>query len=112
MQIFNLGLGEVIFILLIAVVVVGPERIVVFSREAGKWLRALVGNPLWHEVVATSIELRDLPNQLLEESGLNTEVQAISAEIVDMDQSVTCDMQKSMSFLPADIKPIRDETTS
>lgn len=112
MQIFNLGVGEVVFILLIAVVVLGPIRIMAFSRRAGLWLRALVNNPLWQEVVTTSYALRNLPNQLVEDTGLKSELDAINAEIVEIDRSVECDLQnlkEDVSLSPSITKPERAE---
>jgi sec-independent protein translocase protein TatB len=35
---FGIGTGELILVLIIAVLVVGPEKMVVFARDAGRWL--------------------------------------------------------------------------
>ncbi len=38
MNIFGIGTSELLLILVIAIVVVGPERVVEFSRQLGRWL--------------------------------------------------------------------------
>jgi sec-independent protein translocase protein TatB len=79
MQIFNLGFGEILFVLLIAVIVLGPERIVTSSHRAGRFIRTAASNPVWRDILATTRELREIPNQLMEETGLNVEMEEIQS---------------------------------
>jgi Sec-independent protein translocase protein TatA len=109
-QIFNLGFGEVFFILLIAVIVLGPERIVVSSRRAGKWIRTAASNPLWRDILATSRELREIPNQLMEESGLRDDLNEIQSGFSEAGTAINRELEEtrddlsrfdSTSFSPA-----------
>ncbi len=93
MQIFNLGLGEIFFVLLIAVVVLGPQRIVSFSRRAGLWMRAMVHNPVWQEVIATSRELREIPNHLMVDTGLQAEIDVLNADLVKVNNNLAEECQ-------------------
>jgi sec-independent protein translocase protein TatB len=74
MQFFNVGLGEIVFILIIAGVALGPQRMVSFARQAGKIAHQVTSSPLWRDVMTTSMELRKLPQKLIQESGLDEDI--------------------------------------
>ena len=67
-----LGIGplEVLFILLIALIIFGPKDIVKAGQATGRFLRNLIRSPGWQTVQRTSRELRNLPNRLVREAGL------------------------------------------
>jgi len=77
-----LGIGplEVLFILLIALIVFGPKDIVKAGQSTGRFLRKLITSQGWQTVQQTSRELRNLPNRLVREAGLE-EIQADMNEI-------------------------------
>ena len=68
-----LGIGplEVVFILLISIIIFGPKDIVKAGQSAGKFLRKMVKSPGWKAVQQTSKDLRNLPNKLMREAGLD-----------------------------------------
>ena len=67
-----LGIGplEVLFILIIALIIFGPKDIVKAGKATGRFLRKLITSPGWQTVQQTSRELRNLPNRLVREAGL------------------------------------------
>lgn len=67
-----LGIGplEILFILLIALIIFGPRDIVKASQSTGRFLRKLIMSPGWRTVQQTSRDLRNLPNKLIREAGL------------------------------------------
>jgi len=67
-----LGIGplEVIFILIIALIIFGPKDIVKAGQLTGRYLRKLIKSPGWQSVQRTSRDLRNLPNKLIREAGL------------------------------------------
>jgi sec-independent protein translocase protein TatB len=67
-----LGIGplEVLFILLIALIIFGPKDIVKAGQQTGRFLRKLIMSPGWQTVQKTSREIRNLPNRLVREAGL------------------------------------------
>ena len=71
MKIFNIGAPELIAILLLTLIVLGPQRIVETARKMGVWIRKLNRSPMWRDVVSTSNEIRDLPRKVMEEAGLD-----------------------------------------
>jgi Sec-independent protein translocase protein TatA len=70
MDILGIGIQEILFILVIALIIFGPKDIVKAGQTAGRFLRKLITSPTWRTVQNTSRELRNLPNKLMREAGL------------------------------------------
>jgi sec-independent protein translocase protein TatB len=75
MQLFGIGPLELLLILVIAVIVLGPKGMVTAAREAGKLIRKIISSPLWREVVDTSNEIRDLPRKIVHEVGIEKDLE-------------------------------------
>lgn len=69
MQLFNIGFSEIIFILLLAVVVLGPKDLAKTGRELGKFIRRVTRSDLWNSLQDTYYEVENLPRKLAEEAG-------------------------------------------
>jgi Sec-independent protein translocase protein TatA len=67
-----LGIGplEILFILLIVLIIFGPKDIVKAGQSTGRFLRKLVMSSGWQSIQQTSKDLRNLPNKLIREAGL------------------------------------------
>jgi Sec-independent protein translocase protein TatA len=78
MDILGIGPLEVLFILLIALIIFGPKDIVKAGQTTGQFLRKLIKSPGWQTVQKTSRELRNLPNKLVREAGLDEVQQDIN----------------------------------
>jgi Sec-independent protein translocase protein TatA len=76
-----LGIGplELVFIILIAIIIFGPNDIVKAGKTAGKYLRQLVKSPGWQTFQQASKEVRDLPTKLMREAGLDELEQEIGS---------------------------------
>ena len=109
MQFFNIGFGEIIFILILATIVLGPERIVSYSRWAGKFVRQVIQSPFWKEIRKTQTELRQLPNQLMQESGLKEDIEGIKSEFQEISGSLKPDLGKLDSSEDDDIAQKNNE---
>lgn len=70
MEIFGIGIPEILFIIVIILVLFGPKDIAVNSRKAAKFIRRFLQSPLWQDVQGTSREIRGLPTKLMREAGL------------------------------------------
>ncbi len=70
MEIFSIGPLEFFFILLIALIVLGPKDMVKTGRTIGRFLNKLVRSSTWKTLQRTTRELRQLPTYLMRESNL------------------------------------------
>lgn len=77
MEILGIGPLELFFILIIALIVLGPKDMVKTGRTIGRFLRSLATSPTWRAVSRTSTELRNLPNKLIRDAGLEDELRDI-----------------------------------
>jgi sec-independent protein translocase protein TatB len=79
MEIFGIGASELIFILIIAIIVLGPKDMQKAGRTIGRWLNQLVQSDSWKVFQRTSAELRNLPRKLMRDA--NMELQEMDKEI-------------------------------
>jgi len=70
-----LGIGplELIFVLLIALIIFGPKDIVKAGRTVGHFLRKVVKSEGWQAFQQASKGMRNLPNTLMREAGIEEE---------------------------------------
>jgi Sec-independent protein translocase protein TatA len=71
MNIFGIGPLEIAFILILVIIIFGPKDIVKTSRTIGKSLNRLVHSDTWKVINRTSQELKNLPNRLMQEAGVD-----------------------------------------
>src|SRR5919106_5642378 len=79
MEILGIGLQELIFVLIIALIVLGPKDMQKAGRTIGRWLNQLVQSDSWKVFQKTSSELRNLPRNLMREA--NMEMRETEQEI-------------------------------
>lgn len=77
MNILGIGPLELIFIIIIMILVLGPQQMVVTAKKAGALIRKIVKSPMWGTIMDTSREIRDIPTRLVREAGLEEEIQEI-----------------------------------
>lgn len=75
MQLLGIGPLELLLIAVIAVIVLGPKGMVSGAREAGKVIRKIIRSPIWHEIVDTSREIREFPQKLAREAGIEKDLE-------------------------------------
>ena len=84
MNFLNLGWTEVLLILVLAFVVLGPDKVVKTGQDLGKWIRKISRNETLREVVRTTNELKRFPQKILDESMLDlpphVEIERINQE--------------------------------
>ena len=68
MQIFNISLLEFVFIILLAFIVLGPEKGVEAAGNLGRWIRKVVKSPFWRELVSTSKDIKDIPRKIMDDA--------------------------------------------
>lgn len=90
MDILGIGPLELLFIIIIALIVLGPTDMVKAGRTIGKFLRQVVTSPTWRAVTRTSNELKTLPNKLIRDAGLEEDfkdIQDVTRSAVHTDMS-------------------------
>ncbi len=70
MEIFGVGPLEFILVLVLALVILGPEDMVGTARKIGQWVYRVVRSPTWRSIMETSQDLRALPQKIVREAGL------------------------------------------
>lgn len=74
MEIFGVGILEIMLILVIAVIVLGPDGMVKTAQSMGRWMRKIIKSPIWAQLMDTQRELRDMPTRLVREAGLEEDI--------------------------------------
>jgi sec-independent protein translocase protein TatB len=85
MEILGVGMSELVFIIIIALIVLGPRDMQKAGRTIGRWLRSIVTSDGWKVFQQTSRELRTLPNKLMRDA--NEELNKIGNEISGSDHA-------------------------
>lgn len=68
MEFLGIGPSELVFIVIIALIILGPKDMQKAGRTIGKWLRNIVTSDGWKVFQQTSRELRTLPNRLMRDA--------------------------------------------
>lgn len=71
MDILGIGPLEFLFILIIALIVLGPKDMVKAGKTIGRVMRTVVSSDTWRVVQDASREMRNLPNRLMREAGVD-----------------------------------------
>ena len=87
MEILGIGASELIFIVIIAIIILGPKDMQKAGKTIGRWLNQLVRSDGWKIFQRTSSELRNLPRNLMREANM---------EMKDLEQ----DMRRSIDPRP------------
>jgi len=84
MDILGIGPTELVFIILIALILLGPKEMQKTGRTIGRFLRNMTQSEGWRALRDTSREIRNLPNRLMREANiedLEKDVGTIGKEI-------------------------------
>jgi len=79
MNILGIGPLELVFVIIIMILVLGPDQMVTTARKTGAFFRKAVKSPLWHTIMDTSRELRDLPTRIVREAGIEEDLKEIKS---------------------------------
>ncbi len=108
MDILGVGVPEIAFIVLIALILLGPKDMIAASRTFGKVLRQFITSPTWMAMRKTGEELQQLPTKLVREAGLEelkNEVQNVNNQIKPMNFNKTFDEARVFTPVPEVILP-------
>ena len=86
MEILGIGPVEFLFIVIIALILMGPKEMEKAGRTLGRWLNRVVKSDTWQTMRETSKEIRGLPTRLMRDANLD-------------------EIQKEMNYRPIMPKP-------
>jgi Sec-independent protein translocase protein TatA len=113
MQIFNIGPLELIFILVLALIVLGPENLVSTGKKLGQWVYKMVRSPIWASMVDTSREFREIPERIMRESGIQESMNEVQTLTNKINEEVNIPaIPVSSPSRPPNRKPARDGNTA
>ena len=70
MEFLGIGPSELIFIIIIALIVLGPKDMQKAGKSIGRWLNNLVRSDGWKAFQQTSKEIRNLPTKLMRDANI------------------------------------------
>lgn len=84
MELFGVGPSELLFIVLIAIIILGPKDMQKAGRTIGRFLNQLVRSDSWKIFQKTSDEIRNLPRNLMREANMEVaETQKMLQQTLD-----------------------------
>ena len=115
MQFLGIGPLEFLLIIVIAIIVLGPKGMVKAARETGKMIRKLIRSPLWRDVMDTSREIRDLPNKIAREAGIEEDLEDLrrstQRSLYDIDRSMYTEYQSPDGPITPDENMLNDQSS-
>lgn len=94
MKFFNLGVSEIIFIIVIALILFGPGNMIKTAKEAGTFIRKVTKSPYWKEVWATKREIDELPKMLRKEANLDETIKDLNKESASISSTLAASMSE------------------
>src|SRR5512138_2600554 len=70
MEILGIGPSELVLIVVLAIIILGPRDMQKAGRTLGRWLRQVVTSDGWKFFQQTSREIQTLPNRLMRDAAL------------------------------------------
>jgi Sec-independent protein translocase protein TatA len=77
MDFLGIGIPEVILILVIMLVVLGPKDMVKTGRQVGRLIRKVITSPAWTSMMTASREIREFPTRLVRDAGIEEDIEEI-----------------------------------
>ncbi|NQS92562.1 MAG: twin-arginine translocase TatA/TatE family subunit [Chloroflexi bacterium] len=70
MNIFGIGPLEIVFVLIIGILILGPEGMIEAGRKLGKFMRSIIHSTWWQNIRNGVNEIQHLPQRLMREAEL------------------------------------------
>jgi Sec-independent protein translocase protein TatA len=103
---FGIGAPEILFILFLALLIMGPDDLQKTGRTLGIWMRRLVMSDTWKMLRKTSKELQDLPAKLMREANPDLDTQALLPDLGTWNRTI----RQPLEALERDIKNTVQQT--
>ena len=103
MDFFGIGLFEILLIILIALIVLGPQDMVKTGRDFGRAVRRFFRSEELRTLLQASKEIRSIPEKMLEESGLDHPEEFLPSEQEIRKEAGLDELERDMSQWKADL---------
>jgi sec-independent protein translocase protein TatB len=106
MELFGVGPLEFVLILVLALVILGPRDMVATARRMGQWIYRAVRSPTWRAIVETTQELRELPQKIVRDAGLEETMKEVTDTVKEARAELTQatnDAQRELSQVTKDV---------
>ena len=90
MEILNVGPMELLLILFLAFVVMGPEGMVDAAGKLGRTIRKIINSSIWKEITGSYRDLSDFSEEIIRNTGLEegvNEINELNNAVVEFDKS-------------------------
>ena len=77
MKFFNVGALEFVFILLLALIILGPRKAVKTAGDVGRWIKDLFQSEFWQDLQRTTREIQDLPKKMMDEAEIQKTIEEL-----------------------------------
>jgi len=97
MEFLGIGPLELLLIFVLALILLGPKEMVSTAKKAAEAIRKVTQSDFWKEAVDSSREIRQLPNQIMKDTGLDEELRKINRDLARNQDQVKWeqDMEKA-----------------
>jgi Sec-independent protein translocase protein TatA len=97
MEFLGIGPLELLLIFVLAMILLGPKEMVSTAKKAAEAIRKVTQSDFWKEAVDSSREIRQLPNQIMKDTGLDEELRKINRDLARNQDQVKWeqDMEKA-----------------
>jgi len=88
MEILNVGPLELLFILVLAFIVLGPEGMISTAGKLGKAIRKFSNSSIWKEISGSYRDLSNFSDDIIRKTGLEnsiSEINDLKKTVVDLD---------------------------
>ncbi len=105
--IFGIGIPEILIVVILALIILGPQDMVKTARKLGRWVYRVYHSPTWRMIMSTSQELRELPTKFVREAGLEDTV----AEIKSTTADVRAQLRETSADVSAELKDVSGQAS-
>jgi Sec-independent protein translocase protein TatA len=101
MRIFNVGLREVILLLVIMLVLFGPRQMQENARKMAQGIRRFVRSDTWRTFLGLYDDLNNIKDQVIRESGIRDvqdSLRGVNRQLYDLDR----ELQQNSRIMPED----------
>ena len=87
MKIFNVGPLELVFIVLIAFIVLGPKKAVKMAGDLGRWIHKLIKSPIWQDFKSASEDINNIPREVMGNVDIQQELEEMERAAIGANPS-------------------------